>query len=180
MEKLAFTKIFIKGVLMSLIVLNLYSCKKDDDKNNNSFSCDNYWSTVNLNNVCDLGFPASFTFDSPPQAGATTICKANVLENAAPDYTGIILITKTPSNENAISAYEAKKSGVSPQNDIEDFDAGGERGFVVKIAGTERYDYTAVKGSFLIQYDATVEPATNSCLTKANHDAYMREIVDKL
>ncbi len=50
----------------------------------------------------------------------------------------------------------------------------------MKISGTERYDYTAVKGSFLIQYDATVEPATNSCLSKVNHDAYMRVIVAKL
>ncbi len=124
MKKLAFTKIFSKGVLMFFFVLNLYSCKKDDDKNDNSFICDNYWSIVDINSVCNLGFPASFTFDSPPQAGATTICKANVLENSSPDYTGIILITKTPSNQNAISAYEAKKSGVSPQNDIENFDAG--------------------------------------------------------
>lgn len=180
MEKLAFTQTLRKGVLLLSTFLILYSCKKDDDKNNNSFSCDNYWSRVDLNNVCDLGFPASFTFDSPPQAGATTICIANVLQNAAPDYTGIILITKTPSNENAISAYEAKKSGVSPQNDIEDFDAGGERGFIVKIAGTERYDYNAVKGAFFIQYDATVAPATNPCLTKSNHDGYMRAIVNKL
>ncbi|HET8804716.1 MAG TPA: hypothetical protein VFM72_09070 [Aequorivita sp.] len=180
MKKLVFTGNLIKGLLFLFIAANLYSCKKGDDDNGNSFTCENYWGRVDLNSICNLGFPASFTFDSPPQAGATTICIANVLQNSEPDYTGLILITKTPSNESAITAYEAKLSGISPQNDIEDFDAGGERGFIVKIAGTERYDYTAVKESFLIQYDASVEPDTNPCLTKVNHDAYMRLIVAEL
>lgn len=181
MKKLVFNRNFSTGVFILFLISSFYSCKSDDgDGGSNAFSCENYWEKVNLNGVCELGFPASFTFDSPPQAGQTTICIANVLENSVADYNGNIVITKTPSNENAISAYEAKKSAVSPQNEIQDFDAGGERGFIVKIAGTERYDYTAVKGKFLIQYSATADTSIHPCFTKSNHDAYMRALVAKL
>lgn len=182
MKKLVFAKNFSTGVFVFFIATSsLYSCKSDDDKGgDNSFSCDNYWDRVELNNVCDLGFPNSFTFDSPPQAGTTTICIANVLENSVPDYNGRILITKTPSNQNAIDAYEAHKSAIHPTNDMQDFDAGGDRGLVVQILGTEQYNYAAVKGKFFVQYSSSVEPATHPCLTKANHDDYMRAIVAKL
>ncbi len=182
MKKLVFAKFFSAGVFLTAIaVFSLYSCKSDDDSGDgNSFSCDNYWDRVNLNSVCDLGFPDSFTFDSPPQAGATTICIGNVLKNNIPDYNGRILITKTPSNENAIDAYEAHKSLISPSNDLQDFDAGGDRGLVVQIAGTQQFNYAAVKGKFFVQYSSYVAPDIQPCLTKANHDAYMRAVVAKL
>jgi hypothetical protein len=178
MKSLSFLKNF--NIVQFIVVFSFCSCGSEDDKGSTSFSCDSYWSKVDFNSVCDLGFPNSFVFDSPPQAGATTLCLADVLENSKPNYNGNIIISKTPSNSNATSAYEAKKSGVSSSNDMQDFDAGGEKGFIVKISGTETYDYTAVKGVFLIQYSASVEPATHPCLTKANHDAYMRALVAKL
>ncbi len=127
-----------------------------------------------------MGFPASFTFDFPPQAGETTICIAEVLGNSIPGYDGRILISKTPTNQNAIDAYEAHKSLISPSNDLQDFNTGGDRGLVVQIAGTEQYNYVAVKGKFFIQYSSSVEPGTHPCLTKPNHDAYMREVVSEL
>jgi hypothetical protein len=168
-----------KALILFIAVFSFCSCGGDGDEGN-TFSCDNYWSKVNLNSICDLGFPGSFEFDSPPQAGATIMCLADVLENTAPAYTGNIIISRTGSNANAISAYEAKESGVSASHDMEDFDAGGEMGFIVKFAGTEHYEYTAVKGVYLIQYGGTVDTDIHACLTKVNHDAYMRALVAKL
>ncbi|HNR74950.1 MAG: hypothetical protein UZ12_BCD005002100 [Bacteroidetes bacterium OLB12] len=163
-----------------IAALSFYSCGGDDNKGGNSFSCDNYWSKVNLNSICNLGFPSSFTFDTPPQAGATTICLAHVLKNTEPDYIGTISIFKTPSNANALSAYNADKNLVHSDNELEDFDAGGEVGFRVKIAGTERYDYSAVKGAYWVQYTCVVQPDMHACLTLANHDAYMIALVASL
>src|SRR5690606_2748607 len=143
MKNLVFVKKDSTGVFVFFIATyGFYSGKSDDDKaGDNSFSCDNYRDRVELKNVCDLRLPNSFTFDSPPQAGTTTNCIANVLENSAPNYSGRILITKTPSNQNAIDAYEAHKSAIHPTNDMQDFDAGGDRGLVVQILGTEQYNY---------------------------------------
>jgi hypothetical protein len=175
-----FKKLSVRIFILFTAALSMHACGNDDKGINDSFTCQKFWTTLDLNSICDLDFPSSFTFGSLPPAGATIVCDAKVLENLVPDYTGIIVVTKTPSSSNARSAFDAKKSGVSSMNDLQDFDAGGDDGFIVKIAGTENYSYTAIKGAFLIAYNATVQTDSHSCLTKANHDAYMIAIVANL
>lgn len=170
------TRIFI----LAVAACALYSCGGNDDKTSTEFSCDSYWSRVDLNSVCNIGFPDSFNFDSPPQAGATTICQANVLANSSIGYDGIILVIKTPSPENAIASFEAEKSAVHPDNNILDFNAGGDESYAVEITGTDDYIYRAVKDEYIVKYSCTIAPDLHTCLTKANHEAYVRELVSKL
>ncbi len=169
------------AVLAIIFFVGITSCSKDKEDNTNGFSCDSYWEKVNLNSICNLDFPSSFTFDAPPQAGATTICQANMLANSGIGYNEIILIIKTPSAENAISSFETEKAAVHSLHTVLEFDGSGDRGYVIEMNGDPAdLIYRVQKGAYIVKYNCKVNPALHSCLTRANHEAYVRALVAKL
>lgn len=169
-------------VLAIIFFVGITSFSKDkNDKNNNGFNCDYYWEKVNLNSICDLDFPSSFTFDAPPKAGATIICQANMLANSGIGYNEIILIIKTPSADNAINSFETEKAAVHSYHTVLDFDGGGDRGYVIEMNGNPTdLIYRVQKGQYIVKYTCKVNPALHSCLTRANHEAYVQALVSKL
>lgn len=170
------------SILVIIFFVSNSSCSKNkSDDPKSGFNCETYWNKVDLNSICDLDFPSSFIFDAPPAAGATVICQANMLANTGTGYNEIILIIKTPSADNAISSFETEKSVVHSSHTVIEFDGDGDRGYVIEMNGDPNdLIYRVQKGAYIVKYSCKVNPALHSCLTRANHEEYVKELVSKI